>query len=96
MVKVEVEVETLAQLQEALNNDIDAVLLDNMDLQEIREAVRLVNGRVQIEVSGGVTPDRALELASTGVDLLSMGWLTHSSPSLDVSMEIEPDTGSPK
>jgi nicotinate-nucleotide pyrophosphorylase (carboxylating) len=88
MVKVEVEVETLDQLREALSENIDAVLLDNMSLEEVKEAVDLVDGRVLVEVSGGITPESVVDLAEAGVDLLSMGWLTHSSPSLDVALEI--------
>ncbi|GAB4234760.1 MAG: carboxylating nicotinate-nucleotide diphosphorylase [Acidobacteriota bacterium] len=89
MVKVEVEVETLEQLEAALRQPIDAVLLDNMTIEQVREAVKIVDGRVTVEVSGGITPDEAVEYAAAGVDLISLGWLTHSSPALDVSMEIE-------
>lgn len=88
MVKVEVEVETLTQLEEAIQQEVDAVLLDNMSLQEIREAVKLVSGRVITEVSGGVTPERVPEIAATGVDLISLGWLTHSAPNLDVAFDV--------
>lgn len=89
MVKVEVEVETLEQLETAIRQPIDAVLLDNMSLDEVREAVRLVNQRVLVEVSGGITPDQAVEYAAAGVDLISLGWLTHSAPAMDISMETE-------
>lgn len=87
MVKVEAEVDTLEQLKIALNEDIDAVLLDNMDITTLREAVRMVNGRVLTEASGGITPETAGAIASTGVDLMSIGWLTHSAPALDVSLD---------
>jgi len=89
MVKIEVEVETIDQLREALSQNIDAVLLDNMPLEKVREAVRLVDGKVLVEVSGGITADRAVKLAETGADLLSIGWLTHSAPSLDVALEMD-------
>lgn len=90
MVKVEVEVETLVQLREALGQEIDAVLLDNMDIETLRQAVKLAKGRVLTEVSGGITPDNVSQLAATGVDLLSVGYLTHSAPALDVTFEIVP------
>ena len=89
MVNIEVEVESLQQLAEALEQDVDAVLLDNMSLDEVREAVRLADGKVLVEASGGLTPAKALQMAEIGVDLLSMGWLTHSAPALDVALEIE-------
>lgn len=89
MVKVEVEVDTLEQLAEALEHTVDAVLLDNMSVEQVREAVSRVDGRMLVEVSGGLTPERAGELAAAGVDLISVGWLTHSAPALDVSLEVE-------
>ena len=88
MVKIEVEVDTLAELQEALSVGVDAVLLDNMSPATLRQAVRLVDGRVLTEASGGITPANAREIAETGVDLISIGWLTHSAPSLDVALDI--------
>jgi len=90
MVKVEIEVETIAQLQEALELEIDAVLLDNMSVETVREAVEFSRGRVLTEVSGGITPENVVPLAAAGVDLLSVGYLTHSSPALDVTFEILP------
>jgi nicotinate-nucleotide pyrophosphorylase (carboxylating) len=90
LVKVEVEVETVAQLREALELEIDAVLLDNMSVETVRRAVELSRGRVLTEVSGGITPDNVVPLAAAGVDLLSVGYLTHSSPALDVTFEILP------
>ncbi len=90
MVKVEVEVETVEQLQEALELEIDTVLLDNMSVETVRKAVELAKGRVLTEVSGGITPDNVISLAAAGVDLLSVGYLTHSSPALDVTFEILP------
>ena len=87
IVKVEIEVDTLEQLAEALRFDVDAVLLDNMDLDELREAVALVDGRAITEASGGVTPATAPAQAATGVDLLSMGWLTQSVRALDIGLD---------
>lgn len=88
MVKIEVEVESLEQLREALDTPIDAVLLDNMTPAQLADAVRIVNGRVLTEASGGVTPENAAEIARTGVNVISAGWLTHSAPALDFSLDI--------
>lgn len=87
MVKVEIEVDTLEQLAEALRFDIDAVLLDNMSPEELRRAVALVNGRAITEASGGITSATAGVLAATGVDLLSLGWLTQSARALDIGLD---------
>ena len=89
MVKVEIEVDTLDQLREALAEPIDAVLLDNMSTPQLAEAVRIVAGRVVTEASGGVTESNVAEIAATGVDVISVGALTHSAPALDVSLELE-------
>ena len=89
IVKVEVEVDTLAQLDDALAIGVDAVLLDNMDLATLREAVRRARGRALTEASGGIRPENVREVAETGVDLVSLGWLTHSAPSLDVALDVE-------
>ncbi len=88
MVKVEIEVDTLEQLHEALLEPIDAVLLDNMSPAMLEEAVRIVDGRVVVEASGGVNETNVLEIARTGVDVISVGGLTHSAPALDVSLEV--------
>ena len=88
LVKVEVEVDTLEQLAEALACPIDAVLLDNMPPERLAEAVRMAGGRVLTEASGGITPDTARAIAESGVDLLSVGWLTHSAPALDIGLDI--------
>ena len=88
LVKVEVEVDTLAQLEEALSCRIDAVLLDNMSPEQLADAVRMVGGRVLTEASGGITPDTARDVAAAGVDLLSAGWLTHSAAALDVALDV--------
>ncbi len=88
LVKIEIEVTDLAQLQEAVAEGADVVLLDNMDDEMIREAVKLAAGRVQLEVSGGVTLERLPKLAKLGVDFVSMGALTHSARAMDLSLEI--------
>ena len=88
LVKIEVEVDTLMQLEEALSCRIDAVLLDNMPPDQLAEAVRMVDGRVVTEASGGITPDTARQVAAAGVDLLSAGWLTHSAAALDVALDV--------
>jgi nicotinate-nucleotide pyrophosphorylase (carboxylating) len=87
---VEVEAETLAQVDEALQAGADIILADNMQTADIREAVRRAHGRAKVEISGGVTLDRLPELAATGADYVSVGALTHSSPAVDISFEIEP------
>jgi nicotinate-nucleotide pyrophosphorylase (carboxylating) len=87
LVKIEVEVDTLDQLEEALRFPIDAVLLDNMDVGTLKKAVASVKGRVVTEASGGVTLENVGEIAKTGVDLISVGALTHSARSLDSSLE---------
>ena len=87
MIKVQVEVDTLAQLREALDAAVDAVLLDNMTVEQLAEAVRIVNGRAIVEASGGVTVETVAAIAATGVDLISSGALTHSAPALDVALD---------
>jgi len=87
-VRIEVEVDTLDQLDEVLELGVDVVLLDNMDDETLREAVRRSRGRVLTEASGGIRPDSVRAVAETGVDIISLGWLTHSAPSLDVALDI--------
>jgi nicotinate-nucleotide pyrophosphorylase (carboxylating) len=87
LVKIEVEVDTLAQLAEALTLPIDAVLLDNMNPAQLREAVGMIGGRAISEASGRITPDTAPAIAAAGVDLISVGWLTHSAAVLDVGLD---------
>jgi nicotinate-nucleotide pyrophosphorylase (carboxylating) len=87
LVKIEVEVDTLAQLDEALALDVDAVLLDNMSLDHLAQAVRMADSRVVTEASGRITPATAPAIAATGVDLISVGWLTHSAPILDIGLD---------
>ena len=87
MVKIEVEVDNLDQLRTLLNLSADAVLLDNMDVRKLKEAVALVDGRMITEASGGVTLESVKSIAETGVDLISVGALTHSPPALDVGLD---------
>ena len=85
--KFEVEVDTLDQLEKVLTYPIDAVLLDNMTTDQLRRAVAMIDGRVIAEASGGVTLETAPQIAATGVDLISIGWLTHSAPCLDIGLD---------
>lgn len=87
-VKIEVEVESLSQLQEALKMKTDIIMLDNMDLETMKKAVKMAKGEALIEASGGITLEKVRKIAQTGVDLISIGALTHSVKSLDISMEI--------
>jgi nicotinate-nucleotide pyrophosphorylase (carboxylating) len=90
LVKIEIEVDTLDQLREVLGVGIaHAVLLDNMDAATMRKAVEMVGGRFQLEASGSITLDNIAEIAKTGVDYASSGWITHSAPNLDVGLDIE-------
>ena len=88
LVKVEVEVTTLDQLAEVLEAGADVVLLDNMNTATMAEAVRIVDGRIVVEASGGITPETVRGVAETGVDLISVGWITHSAPRLDVALDV--------
>jgi nicotinate-nucleotide pyrophosphorylase (carboxylating) len=87
-VPVEVECDTLVQVHEALTAGADSILLDNMSVEELREAVALAGGRVRLEASGGVTLESVRAIAETGVDFISVGALTHSARALDVSLEV--------
>ncbi|MDH4180255.1 MAG: carboxylating nicotinate-nucleotide diphosphorylase [Armatimonadota bacterium] len=91
LVKVEVEVQTLEEVEEAVAAGADVILLDNMELDDVRRAVDLVSGRGTIEVSGGVTLETVRALAESGVDYISAGALTHSAPALDLSLEVADD-----
>ena len=86
---IEVECDTLDQVAEALASDADAILLDNMSLDDLRSAVVLAGGRARLEASGGITLDNVRAVAETGVDEISVGALTHSARSLDVSLELK-------
>ncbi len=89
LVKIEIEVDTLNQLREVLEEGADVCLLDNMNLDQIREAVKIAAGRVKLEASGGINIETVKAIAETGVDLISSGALTHSAPILDVGLDIE-------
>jgi nicotinate-nucleotide pyrophosphorylase (carboxylating) len=89
LVKVEVEASTMNEVKEALAAGADIIMLDNMDLDQIRQAVRMIDKQALVEVSGGVTRKQLRDLAQTGVDLISIGALTHSAVAVDLSMRIE-------
>jgi nicotinate-nucleotide pyrophosphorylase (carboxylating) len=89
LVKIEVEIDNLDQLKEALGEGVDAVLLDNMSLDRLAKAVAMVDGRAMTEASGRVTLESAPAIAATGVDLISIGWLTHSARVLDIGLDFE-------
>lgn len=86
--KVEVEVENLEGVREALEAGADIIMLDNMDFKAVSEAVKLINHRAQVEVSGGVTEDTVVGYARAGADIISMGALTHSVKALDISLDV--------
>ena len=88
LVKIEIEVDTLDQLHDALSEGVDVVLLDNMSLTQLAEAVRMINKQALSEASGGISLDTVAAVAETGVDLISVGALTHSAPVLDVGLDI--------
>jgi len=90
LVKIEIEVDTLAQLREVLDTGLaDVVLLDNMEIADLTEAVKLADGRVVLEASGGITLDSIAKIAATGVNYVSSGALTHSAPNFDVALDID-------
>ncbi|MBD1547616.1 carboxylating nicotinate-nucleotide diphosphorylase [Roseibium aggregatum] len=89
LVKLEVEVDTLDQLKEALACGPDVILLDNFDPVRLKEAVAITAGRVPLEASGGIEEDTVKAIAESGVDLISSGWITHSAPVLDLGLDIE-------
>jgi nicotinate-nucleotide pyrophosphorylase (carboxylating) len=89
LLKIEVEVETLAQVEEALQADVDVIMLDNMPLAMLIEAVKVIAGRAIVEASGGISLENVEEVARTGVDLVSVGRLTHSAPAADIHLEFD-------
>lgn len=91
--KVEVEVASLGQLEEALQARADVIMLDNMDPETMRQAVERVKGKALLEASGGINFETVRAVAETGVDLISVGALTHSAPSVDISLQFEINTG---
>jgi nicotinate-nucleotide pyrophosphorylase (carboxylating) len=88
---IEIEAQSLEQVDQAVAAGADVILLDNLPIEEVRVAVRRIAGRAKIELSGGVTLERIAELARTGADYVSVGALTHSAPAVDLSFELEPD-----
>ena len=89
MIKIEIEVDTLEQLREVLEEGADVVMLDNMSLEDMATAVKLAAGRALVEASGGVTLERIPKIAATGVDMISSGALTHSAPNFDVGLDFK-------
>lgn len=89
LVKIEVEVDTLAQLREVMDEGVDVVLLDNMTPEQLRKAVAIVAGRAITEASGRINPQTAATIAASGIDLISVGWLTHSAPVLDIGLDFQ-------
>ncbi|HZJ85031.1 MAG TPA: carboxylating nicotinate-nucleotide diphosphorylase, partial [Syntrophomonadaceae bacterium] len=87
-IKIEVEVESLDELREALNAHADIILLDNMDIEMMKEAVAITDGRALLEASGGISEATIAEVAKTGVDFISVGSLTHSAVALDISFRL--------
>jgi nicotinate-nucleotide pyrophosphorylase (carboxylating) len=88
MAKIELEVDTLAQLEEALALGVDTVLLDNMSLDDLKRAVALAKGRATLEASGNITLDTVRPVAETGIDYISSGALTHSAINLDIGLDL--------
>ena len=97
LVKIECEVQTIAQLEEALAAHADVILLDNMTPAELTDAVRRIHGRAISEASGGITLETVRAVAESGVNLISVGWITHSAPTLDVALDFdEPSSSAPR
>lgn len=90
LIPLEVEVDTLSQLEEVLAIGVDLVLLDNMPPEVLKKAVEMCRGKARTEASGGITPESVRAVAETGVDFIAMGWLTHSAPSLDIGLDYHP------
>lgn len=90
LMMIEIEVQSMEQLDEALAEGADVIMLDNMDSTTMAEAVRRVAGRARTEASGGVRKERLREIAATGVNAISAGWITHSAPCLDISLDLTP------
>jgi len=85
---IEVEVKTIEEVEEALNNNVDIIMLDNMDINIMKQAIKKINGKAKIEISGGVTYERLGEISKIGADFISIGALTHSAAAIDISMNI--------
>lgn len=88
-IDIVVEVDTIAQLQDIIDLPIDIALLDNMPPSLLRQAVQIAGGKFSLEASGGITPDTITEIAETGVDRISVGWITHSAPNFDIGLDID-------
>jgi nicotinate-nucleotide pyrophosphorylase (carboxylating) len=88
--RIIVETQTLGEVREALNGGADVILLDNMSLADVRAALASIKGRAVAEASGGITPEAARDLAAAGVDIISVGALTHSAPAIDLSLDLQP------
>ena len=87
-IKLEIEVKNLEEVEEALNNQVDIIMLDNMNVEMIKKSISLIDGKSKVEISGGVTYDDLDEISKTGADFVSVGALTHSPPAVDISMKI--------
>ena len=87
--KIEIEVDRFDQIAEAITAGAEIILLDNMTPEDLKKAVRAIDGRAIVEASGGVTLESVSELASTGVDVISVGALTHSAPALDIGLDVD-------
>lgn len=89
MVQIEMEVDTLEQFEEALSHGVPVILLDNMDPATLKKAVEINQGRAVLDASGRVTEETAAAIAASGVDYISVGWITHSAPCLDIGLDYE-------
>jgi nicotinate-nucleotide pyrophosphorylase (carboxylating) len=87
LIRVEVECDTIDQVEECLASGVEVIMLDNMDIEQMRQAVELIDGRALVEASGGVNLETVRAIAETGVDLISVGALTHSAPACDIGMD---------
>ena len=87
---IEVEVKTMEEVEEALNNEVDIIMLDNMNIEIMKQAINKINGKAKIEISGGVTYESLAEISKIGADFISIGALTHSAAAVDISMNITP------
>lgn len=86
--KIEIECDTIEGVREAITEGVDIIMLDNMNIQQITQAIKIINGQATIEVSGGINLDTVTEVAKTGVDVISVGKLTHSAPAIDIGLDI--------
>ena len=89
MQKIEIEADNINQVIAAIDSGVDVIMLDNMTLSDIRNAIRIINKKVLVEASGSISVDNIRDIAETGVDIISVGWITHSAPSLDVGLDFK-------